>query len=156
MTGRLAALSLMAGAAALLLGASISAQPTGGNVMTDVSVKTAGGCNTVVVHFNVPIRYMNHFPHGRGNELRIQLKPLAVSSVDAQSILGREAFSPLEGTTALSDVIYEGDMDGGPYLSLQFNRNVHFMVAQGTDFRSMNIYFGDDAASCSATSMSTP
>ena len=149
----LLAIGLAVWATTLVLGTSIRAQPTGGKIMTDVSLMEAGSCNTVRVSFDVRIRYVNHFPHGQGNEVRIRLKPLAVGSIDLQTLLVREGFSPLDDATPLANVIYEGDIDSGPYLSLQFDHNVHFTVAQGTDFRSINVSFGDTAASCPATSL---
>ena len=152
----LLSIGLVVCAVVLLPGTSMRAQPTGGKIMTDVSLTDTGACSTVRIHFDVRIRYINHFPHGQGNEVRIQLKPLAVGSIDLQALLVREAFSPVDEATPLANVIYEGDLDGGPYLSLQFNRAVYFTVAQGTDFRSMNVSFGDTEASCGATNPSSP
>ena len=156
LAGKLLAISLAVGAAALLLGTTISAQPTGGRILTDIALSGAEACRSMRIGFSLPIRYLNHFPQKRGTELRIQLKPLRIDPADSLALLDREAFSPVDDTSPLDNVIYEGDMAGGPYLSLQFSRSVYFTVAQGTDFRSMNVSFGDNATNCSSASSSPP
>ena len=49
----------------------------------------------------------------------------------------RESFSPPNDFAKLIEVIYEGDIIGGPYLTLLFRSPVDFMVQQGADFRSL-------------------
>jgi len=41
--------------------------------------------------------------------------------------------------------VYEGDMEGGPYLTLFFSRCVEFWVEQGRDSRSIVVYVDDVA-----------
>ena len=152
---KLAVFGLIAGTA-VLLGATINAQPTGGKIMTDVSLTGGGACKLARIRFDIPIRYVSHFPQKQGDEVRIRLKPLSVSPVDTQALLDREAFSPTDEGVALTNVIYEGDMDGGPSLSLQFSHGVYFTVTQGKDFRSVNVSFSDSAAGCSPASSPKP
>lgn len=144
---------------ALLLVVALRAQPTGGRILSDITLAGSDPCRTAKIGFNFPIRYVNHFPQKEGTELRIQLKPVTVGPMEEQDLQEREAFSPVDDTTPLSNVIYEGDMEGGPYLTLQFSQTTRFAVAQGTDFRSISVTFhtsGDPAASCPGTALSAP
>jgi hypothetical protein len=145
---------IVVGVSALLLAISLRAQPTGGRILTDITVTGDEICKTAKIGFNFPIRYINHFPQSEGNEVRIQLKPVTVDSIDAQALADREAFSPVDDATLLSNVIYEGDMPGSPYLTLQFNGSAHFTVMQGTDFRSVRVSFHASGDSCPEISAS--
>jgi len=145
------------GTAGLLLAISLKAQPTGGRILSDITISGSAECKTARITFNFPIRYVAHFPQKEGNELRIQLKLLTISPSQELAVLSREAFSPEDDSALLNNVTYEGDTTGGgPYLSLQFSRTAYFTVAQGTDFRSMNVSFGNDAASCPGMTLTVP
>lgn len=145
---KLAWQGLSAGLVTITLIVALQAQPTGGTIMTNVSLFRSQSCTTVNVAFSIPIRYVSHFPQIQGKEVRIRLKPIAAGSIEASALFKREGFSPVNAVTPLENVVYEGDMAGGPYLSLQFSHNVDFTVVQGRDFRSMAIRFGDTAADC--------
>ena len=151
---KLVAVGCALGMIALSLIIPLGAQPTGGNILSDIAITGDGGCKSLRVSFSLPIRYLNHFPPSQGTELRIQLKPLVANPNDRLALMQREAFSPMDDASSLVNVIYEGDMDGGPYLTLQFSTKVKFSVAQGTDFRSMDITFSDGEVICPAAKSS--
>jgi hypothetical protein len=142
---------VVAGALALVLAISLKAQPTGGRILTDISISGTGPCQTAQIDFSFPIRYINHFPQNESDEVRIQLKPVTVGPMEIPDLASREAFSPVDDATLLSNVIYEGDMTGGPYLTLQFSRRARYSVAQGTDFRSIRVSFHASGETCPAT-----
>jgi len=158
-TKKTALMGASAGIIALSLVVALRAQPTGGWILSDITLAGSESCRTARISFNFPIRYVNHFPQKEGKELRIQLKPVTVGPMEEQDLQEREAFSPVDDSAPLNNVIYEGDMEGGPYLTLQFSQIAHFAVVQGTDFRSISVTFqtsGDPAASCSGTTLSAP
>jgi hypothetical protein len=143
------------GMLALFLAISLKAQPTGGRILSDITVTGGDVCKVAQISFSFPIRYINHFPQNEGEEVRIQLKPVTVGPMDAQDLADREAFSPVDDATLLNSVTYEGDMAGGPYLTLQFSANTRFTVEQGTDFRSIRVAFHMPGDACPATSASS-
>jgi len=137
-------------AAALLLvtAGSAHAQPTREKVLQDLHVEGEGPCAILHVGFSFPVRYQRHFPLDHGKELRIQLKPIAVAKSDRDAVPTREAISArrFDDRIPLLEVIYEGDVEGGPYLTFFFSREVSFKVGQGRDFRSMRVALpGPDA-----------
>ena len=143
------------GSLALLLAISLEAQPTGGRILSDITVSGGDDCKVAQIGFSFPIRYINHFPQNEGEEVRIQLKPVTVGPMDERDLSDREAFSPVDDATLLNNVIYEGDMAGGPYLTLQFSANTRYTVAQGTDFRSIRVAFHAAGVTCPVTSASS-
>ena len=155
-TGQMAYLTLAAAALASVFAAALHAQPTGGKILADITINGTKTCRTAQIGFSFPVRYINHFPQNEGKEVRIQLKPLTIGPLEEQDLRDREAFSPAQGEALLNNVIYEGDMEGGPYLTVQFSQAVRFAVAQGTDFRSVNVSFHSAGDACPTTTSSAP
>lgn len=113
-------------------------------IIDDVEVVGAAdgpeGCSLVRVRFNFPVRYKRHFPYSAGEDLRIRLESIVSSTEEEAALLTRETVVPTDGDSAsLTEVTFEGNIDGGPYLSLIFSRPVMFDVKQGADFRSIDI-----------------
>lgn len=112
----------------------------GRRVIDEVEISEGYGCAVVRVSFNFPVRYVNHFPIGEGADLRVQLSPFATAAADKESLYTREEpLLPPDALPELIEVLYEGNVDGGPYLTLFFDEVVKFHVEQGSDFRSLMI-----------------
>lgn len=126
---------------ALLLKTSlISAQPIGDGILSDLDIYSGAECEPeiAVVNMNVPVRYISHFPRQEGRQVRIRIRPLAVSELDRRMLDERESRAPaFRRTTLLREATFEGDIAGGPFLSLRFRENTHFQIFQGPDYRSI-------------------
>ncbi|MBE9531308.1 MAG: hypothetical protein IME98_00715 [Proteobacteria bacterium] len=107
-------------------------------VINEASVGELDGCAVVVVRFNFPVRYIRHFPKEQGSEVRIQFEPLSINLADLENRFEREEvrFSP-DDRIPLSEIIFEGNITGGPFLTLTFLRSLAFEVKQGADYRSI-------------------
>ncbi len=97
-------------------------------------------CKFIEVRFNMPMRYIKHFPFERGEDLRIQLEPLVINPTEESAQFRREYPGSVSSELgAIADIVFEGDIDGGPFLSLYFHNPKSFKVGQGSDFRSLVI-----------------
>lgn len=144
---RMCDMLLLAVLALTLASSDVDAEPPRNRILDQLQLAERGGCTVVRVDFTLPIRYVRHFPYDDGNELRIKLDPIAVSAVDRPALAMRESLRPAHpNTLPLYEVVYEGDMDGGPFLTLEFHRAVRFAVRQGRDFRSVVIAVSVDNA----------
>jgi hypothetical protein len=122
------------------LATELCAQPISGRIISDVDIFAGEEQTEVHINFNFPVRYLRHFPEKTGEELRIQLRPIAVSPDDREALFQRESFVPNEHNQAnLSEVIYEGDSFSGLFLTLYFNDVETYQVKQGADYRSLTI-----------------
>ncbi len=132
----------------LIWPALAQAQSVRDRLLGDVDISRGTDSTTIQVAFTFPVRYVRHFPLDVGNEIRVQLEPIAISPQDRDALFKREAMSPQVGNPAhATEVIYEGDVAGGPYLTILFGRPVHYQVKQGSDFRSILILVkGEEAA----------
>ncbi|MBE9529300.1 MAG: hypothetical protein IME99_08695 [Proteobacteria bacterium] len=132
--------SLVAVSVAALLGVLFfTTRPMAGRVVVDdLEVALLGECSIITVTFNFPVQYKRHFPYASGEDLRVQLDAIVTGAEEAEALYTREAvLLPPGDIGELLDVSYEGNIDGGPYLTLFFRRAVKFSVAQGKDFRSL-------------------
>ena len=113
----------------------------------DVTITEAAGCAVIRVAFPFPVRYVKHFPYASGDDLRIQFEPLVVSPADREALFRRRSVRPPRSHIAsLAEVVYEGDVGGGPFLTLLFARPRMFSVKQGADFRSLIVVVRGDEA----------
>lgn len=118
-------------------------------VIEDVQIAEDNGCAEVTVSFTLPVRYIRHFPLESGDDLRVQLEPIAAGPAQQEALNTRQKVEPPPSETiGLTDVIYEGDVEGGPYLTFYFSRKTTFKVAQGADFRSLVVMIGSVEAGC--------
>jgi len=116
------------------------AEPAGDRILDDVRISERGECAVIRVSFHFPVRYQRHFPEKSGEELRVKLLPIAINPDDLEALFRRESFRPPGSEIApLSEVVYEGDISGGPFLTLRFRHPVQFRVGQGDDYRSLRI-----------------
>ena len=133
----------MAVAALLALavaGISHTAAPVRDKVLDEVRLELHDGEPAIVVRFAFPLRYVSHFPLDGGAELRIRLQPVRVPASDLDALFRREAVAPHHAdVAAVDEVVYEGDMDGGPYLTVYFTHPVRYRVIPAPDYRGLLI-----------------
>lgn len=127
------------------------AEPVADRILSDVSVIDDPGCARVKINFNLPVRYLSHFPYDRGRDLCIRIRPIAIAANDKLFRFGREAVrAPASDLAAISSIDYLGDAVSGPCLNLFFRYPVYYKVAQGPDYRSIDVAISgpQPAASC--------
>ncbi len=119
---------------------SYTAPPVRDKVLDEVSIERSDGDVFVEVLFSFPLRYRSHFPADKSDELRIRMMPVRVPSSDLDAVRRRESVIPqYADAAAVDEVIYEGDIEGGPYLTVRFTRPVSYQVIPGADYRSMRV-----------------
>jgi hypothetical protein len=120
-------------------------------VIYDAGIENHNGCAVIHIGFNFPVRYKRHFPSEMGDELRIQIDPITIGLSDSENQFEREqVWFSQDDIVPLSEVIFEGDIAGGPFLTLTFQRSIAFEVEQGDDFRSLliTLFQDEERAEC--------
>jgi hypothetical protein len=114
------------------------AEPVRDRILDEVLVAETPDSWEIHVGLTFPARYDHHFPAREGSELRVTMQPLAISSLDAAGLAGRESVRP-SGASAMGlvEVTWEGDAADGPVVSFLFSHPVTFWVRQGKDFRGL-------------------
>lgn len=122
----------------IMLFGPLSAQPVSVGVFDDVRITKTDEGYVVESLFTCPVRYISHFPHTEGDEINIKIDPVPLCDPNSNAEAGRGSIRPRsEIKTGLYEVIYDGDINGGPFLTLFFKDAVKFRVSQGEDYRSI-------------------
>jgi hypothetical protein len=126
---------------AALWQSSLQSQPVRDRILDDLDITETGAGLKVRISLTTRVRYVRHYPYDSGVELRIRVTPFDISSDNREALLRRESLVPF-GDSPLSpiEVVYEGDIEGGPYLTLLFKHAVDFEVEQGRDSRSIVVH----------------
>jgi hypothetical protein len=137
--------------AVVLLAQLVSSEPVRKKILDQLDVREEEEVTTIYISLTSPVRYIRHFPYESGEELRIKISLFDVSRDNRQAFFSRETLVPFNTEELpLDEVVYEGDIEGGPYLTLFFSRVVDFEVQQGTDSRSIVVYINKSATEISA------
>jgi hypothetical protein len=120
-------------------------------VVNEADITEEKGCAILRVSFDFPVRYIRHFPSVTGTELRIQFEPISVGRSDSEDLFDREeVWFSSNGVVPLLEVIFEGNISGGPFLTFTFERSISYEVEPGADFRSLVVipYQDKERAEC--------
>lgn len=130
--------------AVVLIAQLVGSEPVRKKLLDQLDVQSGEEITTIRISLTSPVRYVRHFPYNSGEELRIKITLFDVSHDNREAFFGRETLVPFDDLS-LEEVVYEGDIEGGPYLTLFFSRRVSFEVQQGTDSRSVVVSFSNAA-----------
>jgi len=139
--------------AVVLIAQLVSSEPVRKKILDQLDVREGEEVTTIHISLTSPVRYIRHYPYESGEELRIKISLFDVSRDNRQAFFSRETLVPFNTEDLpLDEVVYEGDIESGPYLTLFFSRRVDFGVQQGTDSRSIVVYINKSASETSAQS----
>jgi hypothetical protein len=124
----------------LLLMPALQAQTLRGRILGDVNIVAQGDCAIIDVCFNHPVRYVKHFSLPSVAQTGTQLLPIVVSPTESDALFKRETVRLQPGNPAtLAQVMYEGNLEGGPLLTLVFDKPVAFQVKPDKGDRRLTI-----------------
>lgn len=114
-------------------------QPTRERIVSYVKIEEDEGCAVIRVGFDFAVRYLSHFPYESGDQLHVKVEPIGITP-NKKVLSRRESVAPPPHDFArLLEVVYAGDVEGGPYLTFVFRHPTAFRVGQGSDFRSLTV-----------------
>jgi len=119
------------------------AEPVLDRILSAAQVHDVNGCAQLRITFNIRIRYISHFPIGRGDQLTIRFA--AIDPAEAQlDLLSRQEAIPAPGSkiAAIRSIEFDASSAPSPGLLITFKHQVSFKVAEGPDFQSLAIAIG--------------
>lgn len=129
------------------------AEPALDRVLSAVQVSDQSRCTALSINFNLRVRYLSHFPVTRGQELRIQLRPIDGQIAAGEILSRRESLrAPQTRFGHIRAIDFEAGNAAGPVLVLQFDQPTAFDVSQGDDFQSIvvKVFGGRATGDCRA------
>jgi len=125
-----------------LWGVAVSVQAN--DILEDVSFTDKGEEIEIKAKISLPFDYVKHFPSKRGKIIQIQLK-VDGQEKDKKKTKRRETIRPDSSTPLkIRDVIFEGNVRGGPYLVIRFNDVVKFRVDEVKNSQTISIFVEKD------------
>ena len=116
-------------------------------VLESIEIVATEAGSELRIQFGTPLRYLRHAPHARGQEIQIQIAPIAVSALDPPALgISQSLPGPRNSPIPLVEVLYEGIRIGsGRTVIVRFRRAVAFEVRPGDDFRSLVVFVPREA-----------
>ncbi|MEK6750331.1 MAG: hypothetical protein AABY83_14195 [Pseudomonadota bacterium] len=101
-----------------------------GEILQSAQVEEQGDIMVFRAEFATALEYVKHFPSVRGKILQIQLHAVGTEISEA-GLQRRETLQPQSTSGLVTEVIYEGNVKGGPFLVLRFDSIVSFKIKEG-------------------------
>lgn len=94
--------------------------------------------------FSAPVRLVGSYPESTGDIVQIKLAVIAFGKFDNNLSLLEKFVGIEEGKEIhMTHMRYEGNVPGGPFLVMRFDRSVHWKVGEGEGLLGMNIEIGE-------------
>jgi hypothetical protein len=131
-------------ALAVLAAPTVTLAQTTDRVLSEATIHEGDRCAIVGVGLNFPVRLVSSFPASFGDELRIRISPVDGGDMDGIRASRETLRPPSSRLAAISKIEFEGDRPEGPTLTITFERQTNFRLAQGSDFRSLVVAIAGD------------
>jgi len=92
------------------------------------------------LEFSAPVRFLGSYPASSGDIVLIKLSVIAFGQFDENLSLLEPFVGVEEGKEIhLTQMRYEGNVPGGPFLVMKFDRPVEWSVSEGEGLLGMNV-----------------
>lgn len=127
----------------------VAAVPAAAQLIDDVEAHTDQGVTEIRLQFNVPVRYIKHFPQERGELVKLYLQALAVGGIEEIELETykrvrtgplappfKVLYSTVRNCFAVPDPVC---------LDIQFSQPARYTIRAGDDGRSILLHILPDA-----------
>lgn len=98
------------------------------------------GKKSIQIDFSAPVRIVGVFPEKSGDILQIKLRVIAFGTFDENLSLLEKFVGEEEGKEIhVTHMRYEGNVPGGPFVVMEFDKQVQWNVTEGDSLRGLNI-----------------
>jgi len=113
---------------------SLQVLDTPDKLLDDVLVTQEGNLVVLQVKTNLPIKYENHYPKGPSDFIQVKVRSVSLTDVGRNEYMGNDSILPgFIEQIPIMDVAFEGDVPGGPYISLRFKEPVNYKIKETSD-----------------------
>ena len=109
-------------------------------LIEDVVLIREEGAKTLQLDFSAPVRIVGSFPESTGDIAQIKLRVIAFGRF-SENLSLLEKYIGIEEAKELhmTNLRYEGDVPGGPFLVMKFSKPVKWTLTEGEGLLGMNI-----------------
>jgi hypothetical protein len=92
------------------------------------------------LEFSAPVRLVGSYPESSGDIVQIKLSVIAFGKFSENLSLLEQFVGVEEGKEIhMTHMQYEGNVPGGPFLVMKFDRQVHWKISEGDRLLGMHI-----------------
>jgi hypothetical protein len=111
-------------------------------LVADVVLTKDKEANNLQVDFASPVRHIGHFPENQGDLLQIKLRAISFHEFnESYSLINTFLQSHEAKDYHIADIRYEGNVPGGPFLTIKFSQPVSYQVNEGDGLKAMLINY---------------
>lgn len=115
-----------------------------GEILKSLSYSVKENKVEIKASFGAQVTYVKHFPLSRGKIIQIQVQ-VDKKAFNEEAQQRRETLSgDVTAPVSLKDVIYEGNVRGGPYLVLRFDEVVTFSLGKESGEKFLTVVVNKD------------
>ena len=120
------------------------------DILKNITYVSKGNLTEITAELDIPVSYVKHFPKKRGKIIQIQIK--ADKGLTGEVNLKRREMIQPDGSAPVEirDVIYEGNVRGGPYLVFRFKSVVEFDVKSNVNSKLIKVLVKSDKTKAEA------
>lgn len=113
-----------------------------GTLIAEVALTKDRETSNLQVNFANPVRHIGHFPDNEGDILQIKLRAISFHEFNENYSLMNTFLQTHEAKDHhIADIRYEGNVPGGPFLTVKFTRPVTYHVSEGDGLKAMLINY---------------
>jgi len=129
--------------ALLLLCGLVPSSQAATRALERIETKLGDKENTIIVHMNVPVRYVSHVMNDADNEVNLQLQLIPTPDVSIADLVSSDQLSwKPSAQIPLDKVVFRGQLVGNSSMQITFASPVQdFQVRQGKDFYVVEFVF---------------
>jgi len=126
---------------------SLNILQTPDNILEDVLVTEEGSALVMKIQTSIPVYYVDHYPSGRSSFIQVKVRVVSLLGADKNEYMGSESILPgFIEQVPIIDVAYEGDVPGGPFISMHFKEPVNYQIKEDPELKGLFIYISKKAA----------
>jgi hypothetical protein len=111
-------------------------------LVADVVLTKDKEAKNLQVDFASPVRHIGHFPEKQGDLLQIKLRAISFHEFnESYSLINTFLQSHEAKENQIADIRYEGNVPGGPFLTIKFSQPVSYQVNEGEGLKAMLINY---------------
>jgi hypothetical protein len=109
-------------------------------LIDDVVLVREEGSKALQIDFSAPTRIVGSFPESSGDIVQIKLSVIAFGQFDENQSLLEKFVGFEEGKELhLTDMYYEGNVPGGPFIVMKFSKPMQWDLIEGDGLLGMSI-----------------
>ncbi|MGD8558866.1 MAG: hypothetical protein PVH04_04345 [Gammaproteobacteria bacterium] len=92
--------------------------------------------------FANPVRYLGHFPDDNSDVLQVKLRAIGFTEFTENFSLMEEFVAPVDSQEKfLQDVRYEGNVPGGPFIVVKFDKQMTYRVSESNGLNGLIVTY---------------